>query len=82
MQRKWPLENPAANSFQSPENKLATPAELLAHIKIDTTHGTALDFNVDVAAAEMIANAACVDTGVVRSLTFPEMTPREASLTP
>lgn len=56
-------------------------AELLAHIKIDAAHGTALDFNVDAAAAEKIANAARVDPDVVRSLTFPEMTPREASLT-
>jgi len=56
-------------------------AELLAHIKIDTAHGTALDFNVDAVAAEKIANAARVDPDVVRSLTFPAMTPREASLT-
>lgn len=56
-------------------------AELLAHIKIDTAHGTALDFYVDAAVAEKIANAARVDPDVVRSLTFPAMTPREASLT-
>ncbi|MDE4193164.1 TniQ family protein [Phaeobacter gallaeciensis] len=56
-------------------------AELLAHIKIDTAHATALDFSVDTATAEKIANAARVDPGVVRSLTFPAMTPREASLT-
>lgn len=56
-------------------------AELLAHIKIDTAHGTALDFSVDAATAERIANAARVDPDVVRSLTFPAMTPREASLT-
>lgn len=55
--------------------------ELLAHIKIDTAHGTALDFSVDAATAERIANAARVDPDVVRSLTFPAMTPREASLT-
>jgi len=56
-------------------------AELLAHIKIDTAHGIALDFNVDAAAAEKIANVARVDPDVVRSLTFPAMSPREASLT-
>ncbi|WP_149789484.1 TniQ family protein [Lutimaribacter pacificus] len=56
-------------------------AELLAHIKIDTTHGTALDFKVDAAAVEKIANAARVDADIVRSLTFPAMTQREASLT-
>lgn len=56
-------------------------AELLAHIEIDTTHGTALDFSIDAAAAKKIANAARVAPDVVRSLTFPAMTPREASLT-
>jgi len=56
-------------------------AELLAHIEIDTAHGTALDFNIDAAAAEKIASAARVAPDVVRSLTFPAMTPREASLT-
>jgi hypothetical protein len=56
-------------------------AELLAHMKIDIVHGTALDFNIDAAAAEKIANAARVDPDVVRSLIFPTMTPREASLT-
>lgn len=56
-------------------------AELLAHIKIDTAHGTALDFYVEAADAEKIAKAARVDTDVIRSLTFPAMTPREASLT-
>lgn len=56
-------------------------AELLAHIEIDTRHGAALDFDVDATAAEKIANAARVDPDVVRSLTFPAMTPREASLT-
>ena len=56
-------------------------AELLAHIEIDTTHGTALDFSIDAAAAEKIANAARVAPDVVRSLAFPAMTPREASLT-
>ena len=55
--------------------------ELLAHIKIDTAHGTALDFSVDAATAERIANAARVDPDVVRSLTFPAMTPRGPSLT-
>ncbi|WP_224769546.1 TniQ family protein [Pseudosulfitobacter pseudonitzschiae] len=57
-------------------------AELLAHIEIDTTHGTALDFSIDAAAAEKIGNAARVAPDVVRSLAFPAMTPREASLTP
>ena len=56
-------------------------AELLAHIKIDTAHGTALDLNIDAVAAEKIASAARVAPDVVRSLTFPAMTPREASLT-
>lgn len=56
-------------------------AELLAHIEIDTAHGTAFDFNIDAAAAEKIANAARVAPDVVQSLTFPAMTPREASLT-
>lgn len=56
-------------------------AELLAHIEIDTTYGTALDFSIDAAAAEKIASAARVAPDVVRSLTFPAMTPREASLT-
>lgn len=56
-------------------------AELLAHIKIDTAHGTVLDFSVDAATAERIANAARGDPDIVRSLTFPAMTPREASLT-
>lgn len=56
-------------------------AELLAHIEIDTTHGTALDFSIDAAAAEKIASTARVDPDVVRSLTFPAMTPREALLT-
>ncbi|MCZ4258415.1 TniQ family protein [Sulfitobacter sp. G21635-S1] len=56
-------------------------AELLAHLRIDTAHGTALNFNVDAAAAAKIANAARIDPDVVRSLTFPAMTPREASLT-
>ena len=56
-------------------------AELLAHLRIDTAHGTALDFSVGAAAAEKIANATQVDPDVVRSLTFPAMTPREASLT-
>ena len=56
-------------------------AELLAHIEIDTTHGTSLDFHIDAAAAVKIASAARVDPDVVRSLTFPAMTPREASLT-
>jgi hypothetical protein len=56
-------------------------AELLAHIEIDTAHGTALDFNIDAAATEKIASAARVAPDVVRSLTFPAMTPREASLT-
>ena len=56
-------------------------AELLAHIKIDTAHGTALDFGIDAVAAEKIASAARVAPDVVRSLTFPAMTPREASLT-
>nr|BAH89328.1 transposase TniQ [uncultured bacterium] len=56
-------------------------AELLAHIKIDTAHGTALDFGIDAVAAEKIASAARVTPDVVRSLTFPAMTPREASLT-
>lgn len=56
-------------------------AELLAHIEIDTTHGNALDFNVDAAAAEKIASAARVAPDVVRSLAFPAMTPREAALT-
>lgn len=56
-------------------------AELLAHIKIDTAHGTALDLNIDAVAAEKIANAARIDPDVVRSLTFPAMTTREASLT-
>ena len=55
--------------------------ELLAHIKIDTRHGTALDFSVDAATAEKIANAARVDADIVRSLTFPTMTPGEALLT-
>ena len=54
-------------------------AELPAHIQIDFTHGAALD--VDAAAAEKIANAARVNPDVVRSLTFPAMTPRETSLT-
>lgn len=58
-------------------------AELLAHLRIDTAHGTALNFNVDAAAAAAakIANAARIDPDVVRSLTFPAMTTREASLT-
>lgn len=56
-------------------------AELLAHIKIDTTHGTALEFSVDAATAEKIANAARVDADIVRSLTFPTMTPEESLLT-
>jgi hypothetical protein len=56
-------------------------AELLAHIEIDTTHGTALDFSIDAAAAEKIASAARVAPDVLRSLTFPAMTQREASLT-
>lgn len=56
-------------------------AELLAHIEIDTTHGTALDFSIDAAAAEKIASTARVAPDVVRSLAFPVMTPREASLT-
>lgn len=56
-------------------------AELLAHIEIDTTHGTGLDFSIDAAAAEKIASTARVDPDVVRSLTFPAMTPREALLT-
>ncbi len=56
-------------------------AELLAHIEIDTTHGTSLDFNIDAAAAAKIANAARIDPDVVRSLTFPAMATREASLT-
>ncbi len=56
-------------------------AELLAHIEIDTTHGTALDFSIDAAAAEKIASAARVAPDVVLSLAFPAMTPREASLT-
>lgn len=56
-------------------------AELLAHIKIDTAHGAALDFNIDAVATEKIASAARVAPDVVRSLTFPAMTPREASLT-
>jgi hypothetical protein len=56
-------------------------AELLAHLRIDTAHGTALNFNVDAAAAAKIANAARIDPDVVRSLTFPAMTTREASLT-
>ena len=50
-------------------------AELLAHLRIDTAHGTALDFNVDAAAAAKIANAARVNPDVVRSLTFPALTP-------
>ncbi|MGL5167306.1 MAG: hypothetical protein ACRC9K_15600, partial [Afipia sp.] len=44
-------------------------AELLAHLRIDTAHGTALNFNVDAAAAAKIANAARIDPDVVRSLT-------------
>jgi len=56
-------------------------AELLAHIEVDTTHGTALDFSIDAATAEKIASAARVDPDVVRSLTFPEMARQEASLT-
>ncbi|WP_289040847.1 TniQ family protein [uncultured Aliiroseovarius sp.] len=56
-------------------------AELLAHIKIDTAHGTALDFSVDAATADKIANAARVDADIVRSLTFPTMTSEEALLT-
>ncbi|KQI67707.1 hypothetical protein AN189_14340 [Loktanella sp. 3ANDIMAR09] len=56
-------------------------AELLAHIEVDTTHGTALDFSIDAAAAEKIASAARVSPDVVRSLTFPAITPGEASLT-
>ena len=56
-------------------------AELLAHIEIDTTHGTALDFSIDAATAEKIANAARVAPDVVQALVFPAMTPREASLT-
>lgn len=56
-------------------------AELLAHLEIDTTHGTALDFSIDAAAAEKIASAARVAPDVVRSLTFTAMTSREASLT-
>ena len=56
-------------------------AELLAHLRIDTAHGTALNLNVDAAAAAKIANAARIDPDVVRSLTFPAMTTREASLT-
>ena len=56
-------------------------AELLAHLRIDTAHGTALNFNVDAAAAAKIANAARIDPDVVRSLPFPAMTTREASLT-
>ena len=56
-------------------------AELLAHIEVDTTHGTALDFSIDAATAEKIANAARVAPDVVQALVFPAMTPREASLT-
>ena len=56
-------------------------AELLAHMKIDIAHGTALDFSIDAATAEKIANAARVAPDVVRSLAFPAMTAREASLT-
>lgn len=56
-------------------------ADLLAHIKIDTAHGTALDFYVDAVAVEKIANAARINPDIVRSLTFPTMTPREALLT-
>jgi hypothetical protein len=40
-----------------------------------------LDFNIDAAAAAKIANAARIDPDVVRSLTFPAMATREASLT-
>ena len=56
-------------------------AELLAHIEIDTTHGASLDFNVDAAAAEKISDAARTNPDIVRSLTFPTMTPAEALLT-
>ncbi|WP_306045179.1 TniQ family protein [Nioella sp. MMSF_3534] len=56
-------------------------AELLAHIKIDTAHGTVLDFDVDAAAVQKIANATRIDPDIVRSLTFPTRTPREALLT-
>jgi hypothetical protein len=55
--------------------------ELLAHIEIYTTHGTALDFSIDAATAEKIANAARVAPDVLQALVFPAMTPREASLT-
>ena len=56
-------------------------AELLAHIEIDTTHGTALDFSIGATAAKKIASAARVNPDIVRSLTFPEMARQEASLT-
>ena len=56
-------------------------AELLAHIEIDTTHGTSLDFNIDAAAAYKISDAARTDPDVVQSLTFPIMTPLETLLT-
>jgi hypothetical protein len=56
-------------------------AELLAHIEIDTRDGTALDVNVDAAAAKRISDAARIAPETVRSLTFPLMTPAEALLT-
>lgn len=56
-------------------------AELLAHIEIDTTHGTSLDFNIDAAAADKISDAARTDPDIVQSLTFPIMTPSETLLT-
>lgn len=55
--------------------------ELLAHIEIDIRHSSALDFNVDAAAAEKISDAVRIDPEIVRSLTFPIMTPPEALLT-
>jgi len=56
-------------------------AELLAHIEIDTTHGSSLDFNIDAAAVDKISGAARTDPNIVRSLAFSKMTLSETLLT-
>ncbi|WP_292068543.1 TniQ family protein [Marivita sp. XM-24bin2] len=68
-------------AFRLSENYCCDDTDMLAHVKIDAVHGTALEASVYAAVAEKIANASPVDPVVVRSLTFPKMTPRDASLT-
>lgn len=55
--------------------------ELLAHIGIDGRYADILDFELAIGAADSIASVARLPTALVKSLTFPALSPIEAALT-